>query len=135
MYIMSPDINYCIQQYEYLRLLYEFNYLCYLISCLLRTNFMEHSPASAGQEFLNILWNPKVHYCVHKSQPLVSILHKWIQSKPSDPISLRSILIQSSHLHPGLKSGLFHSGFHTKNLYAVVFTSMHATCSTHLILL
>jgi len=96
---------------------------------------MEHSPASAGQEFLNILWNPKVHYCVHKSQSLISILHKWIQSKPSHPISLRSNLIQSSPLYSGLKSGLFHSGFPTKNLYAVVFTPTHATCSTHLILL
>jgi hypothetical protein len=35
-----------------------------------------------------------------------------IQSIPSHPISLRSILILSTHLRLGLPSGLFPSGFH-----------------------
>jgi hypothetical protein len=34
-----------------------------------------------------------------------------IQSIPSHPISLRSILILSTHLRLGLPSGLFPSGF------------------------
>jgi hypothetical protein len=43
-----------------------------------------------------------------------------IQSIPSHPISLRSILILSTHLHLGLPSGLFPSGLPTNILYAFV---------------
>jgi hypothetical protein len=41
-----------------------------------------------------------------------------IQSIPSYPIPLSSLLILSTHLHHGLSSGLFPSGFPTNILYA-----------------
>jgi hypothetical protein len=64
---------------------------------------------AATRELSSILWNPKVHHRVHKSPPLVPILS---QIDPvhisSHPISLRSILILSTHLRLGLPSGLFY---------------------------
>jgi hypothetical protein len=61
---------------------------------------MELSPSSeaanyaASQELSSILWNPKVHYSVHKSTPLVPILSQ-IDPVHTIPSYLRSILIST----------------------------------------
>jgi hypothetical protein len=68
--------------------------------------------SAATQEFPSILWNSKVHYQVHKS-PHTGPCPDPDQSNPSHPLSLRSILILSTHLRLGLPSGLFLSGFPT----------------------
>jgi hypothetical protein len=51
------------------------------------------------------------------------------QSRPHHPIlSLRFILILSTHLRLGLPSGLLPSGFPTNILHALLFSPIRATC-------
>ena len=88
---------------------------------------------AASQEIPRILWNPKVHYRIHKCLPLVPNLR---QLKPAPThTSWRSILILSSHLRLGLPSGLLSSGFPTGTLYTPLPSPIRATCPAHLILL
>jgi hypothetical protein len=85
----------------------------------------EAASCAATQEFPSIIWNPKVHYRVHKSRPPVNILSQ-INPVHTTPFYLRSILKLSSHLRLGLPSGFFPSGFPTQILYAFPFALMRA---------
>jgi hypothetical protein len=102
---------------------------------------MEQSPSweairfSASQDIHHILWNPKVHYHIHKRQPPVPILSQINPVHASHSIFWRSILILSSHQNLGLTNGFFPSSFPTKTLYAPFPSSIHATCPAHRILL
>ena len=88
----------------------------------------------SSSQIPHILWNPKVHYRIHKYLPPVPIRSQ-MQSVSSHPTSRRSILILSSHLPLDLPSGLFSSNFPTKALSTPLLSTIHATCPTHLILL
>jgi hypothetical protein len=83
--------------------------------------FWQAATCAATQELPSMLWNPKVHYRVHKSPPLAPILSQ-IDPIPTIPSYLsKIILILSTHLRLGLPSRLFPSGFPTNILYALLF--------------
>jgi len=56
-----------------------------------------------------------------------------IQSTYPHPTSWRSVLILSTHLHLGLPSGLFPSGFPSKNLYTPLSSPIRATWPVNII--
>ena len=101
---------------------------------------MEQGPSrianrfSVTQEIHHILWNPKVHYCIHECPPLVPILSQLDPVHAPHSTSWRSILILSSHLRLGLPSGLLPSGFPTNTLYTPLLCQIRATCPARLIL-
>ena len=78
----------------------------------LLTYSKQHSPSwetdrfSVSQEISRVLWNPKVHYRIHKCPPPVHILRQM------DPVHIPTshFLMLSYHLRLGLSSGLFPSG-------------------------
>jgi hypothetical protein len=62
--------------------------------------------ASSDSQTPRILCNPKVHYRIHNSPSPIPILSQINAVHADHPLSLRSILIVSSHLQLGLSSGL-----------------------------
>ena len=87
--------------------------ITYLLTYSMEESLLEANRLSSGQEIPHILWNPNVHYRIHKCPPHVP---EPDQSMPPHPTYWRSVLILSPHLRLGLPSGLFSSGFPTKTL-------------------
>jgi hypothetical protein len=79
----------------------------------------EATSYAAIQEFPIILWNPKVHYSIHKSTPLVPVL---IHTNSVHPIP--------SLQHPSTYVLVF-LVVSSNNLYAALLSHIRAICSVH----
>ena len=91
----------------------------------------EANSSSASRQIPYILWNPKVHYRIHKSTPPIPVLSQINLDHAPHPTSWISTLILSSYLCLRLSSGLFLTGFLTKT----ILSPIHATYPVHFILL
>jgi len=102
---------------------------------------MQQSPSwevnrfSASQEIPQIVWNPKVHYCIHRCPPPGPILSQLDPVHSPTSNFLKTHLNLSSHLLLGLPSGIFPSGFPTKAPYVPLLSPIRVTCPAHLIIL
>jgi hypothetical protein len=113
-----------------------------VLSCTQITNAIEQSPpleansCTASQEIPNLLQNPTVQIRVHSRLPAGPILRKRIQYTFSYTISLRPILILSSHRSLSFPSDQFSSRVSTFIImYAFFICPLHVTGPAHRILL
>lgn len=90
----------------------------------------ETKSSSASQEIPCTAWNPKAHYIIYKSLPLVPNLSQMnaVCALTFYSFKTHCIIILSSSLSS--KWSLFFR-FPTNTLHALLFSPMHAICPTH----
>ena len=95
--------------------------LTYLLTPWSRVLLEKLTGSAASQEILRIFGTRRFITVLTSACHLSLSWANSIQSSQHPPTSWRSILILSSHLHLGLPSGLFPSGFPTRTLCCIGF--------------
>jgi hypothetical protein len=134
--LRKPCNGHCLHMFQLLPSVTRYIYLD--TYSLTELNFSwEAANCAATQELPSMLRNPKIHYRVHKSPPLIPILSQInpVHTIPSYLSKIYLNIVQlSTHLRFGLPSGLFLSGFPTNILHAFRFSPILAIWPAHLIL-
>ena len=95
----------------------------------------EANPFSASQEIFRILWNPKVHYRIHKCPLPVCILSQLYPVHTSTSHFLRihfNIILPSTPASPNWSLSFM---FSNQNPVKPLLSPIRTTCPAHLILL
>ena len=90
---------------------------------------------SASQEITRILWNPEIHYRIHKCPPPLPIVSQLdpVHAPTSHFPQIRLNIILPCTLGSSKRS--LSLSFPIQNLYASFLSPVHATCPAHHILL
>ena len=123
---MTPSLQYSVWRPRFL------TYQMLLTYSIKQSPSWESSRFSASEVIPCILWNPKVHYRIHKCPPPLPILSQL------DPLHAPTSHFLKIHLYiifpftSGSTKWFFPSGFPTKTLHTPLLAPICATCLAHL---